>query len=603
MSTHPSDQSPQVMSKGIKSTAAKTPKSGNCLEKYFGSPADSDSTKKRKMTTLDLSGNSESPPAKRTEIDESPSNKMTADVDSPTPRQMNKDTTTPSSEKVCKHLDNQLSDMEKRLETSLSTSLSASITASVTAGLKGLISSSLKEALDTMSKKVDEAIEEHPKIVHHSEQIDSLETENLLLKSKVTRMEGEASQFKKRLVSIESRALANNIIVRGIPEDEWEKESTTRHKVSTELKKLTLIQSGDASQPGKRPKKLEIRSRKRVGRYVKDRSRPISTEFVRKEDVEFILSNKTKLNKGVYADKEYPADIEKKRKILRPIYTAAKNSKKYKKRCRMEDDVIVIKGKRYQVDELDKLPKSLKPANVTSRNNQSIYGYFGELNPLSNFFPSPFTYEDQTYHCSEQFIQMKKAELFKDKQAIKRIKNSSSGYQCKMEGNKVKNFDESSWHKKAYQLCLPGVRQKFLSNEVPRQLLTSKTKGKCIVECSKDTTWGCGMSIHNDKCLDTSLWTCQGIMGEMLEEIRRELTGPEEKALPPLPDFRITGTTSSLVNKKSENASSHPNPANSTANAPGKQMDPDNIEPVNMITDSPDDSSTSSSSSDEDSSE
>ena len=438
MSTPETEHTLQVMPKGNKSTtvAAKTLKSGNSLEKYFGSPVDSDSTKKQKMSTLDLSGNSGSPPAKRTDkitdqdINGSPSTKKP---------DKGKDETTLSSEKVCKHLDNQLSDMEKRLETSLSTSLSASITASVTAGLKGLISSSLKEALDTMSKKVNEAIEEHPKIIQHSEQIDSLETENLLLKNKVTKMEGEASHFKKKLASIESRALANNIIIRGIPEDEWEKESTTRHKVSVELKQLTNVQTGKSSQSSKTSTKLEIRTCKRVGRYIKDRSHPISTEFIRKEDVEFILSNKTKLNKGVYADKEYLV------------------SKKYKKRCKLEDDVIVIKGKRYRVDELEKLPKSLKPANVTSKTNQSIFGYFGELNPLSNFYPAPFIYDDQSYHCSEQFIQMRKAELFKDKNAIKRIKDTSNGHQCKIEGAKVKNFDTSTWEQKAYRLCLPGI--------------------------------------------------------------------------------------------------------------------------------------------------
>ena len=63
---------------------------------------------------------------------------------------------------------------------------------------------------------------------------------------------------------------------------------------------------------------------------MKDRARPISTEFVQKEDVDYILSNKTSLNKGVFVDKEYPAEIEKKRKILHPIYTAAKQSNKYK---------------------------------------------------------------------------------------------------------------------------------------------------------------------------------------------------------------------------------------------------------------------------------
>ena len=111
------------------------------------------------MSSLDLSGNSGSPPTKK---ENKGSMKEThADQTSST------STTTPSSERVCKHLDTQLSDMEKRLETSLTASLSASITASVTAGLKGLIDSSLKEALEIMSSKVNEVIDDHPTIVHH----------------------------------------------------------------------------------------------------------------------------------------------------------------------------------------------------------------------------------------------------------------------------------------------------------------------------------------------------------------------------------------------------------------------------------------------------
>ena len=83
-------------------------------------------------------------------------------------------------------------------------------------------------------------------------------------------MEGEASHFKNKLANIESRALANNIIIRGIPEDEWEKEATTRHKVAAELKQLTGVPTSESSQQPKRSKKFEIRSCKRVGRYTKD---------------------------------------------------------------------------------------------------------------------------------------------------------------------------------------------------------------------------------------------------------------------------------------------------------------------------------------------
>ena len=301
-----------------------------------------------------------SPPAKKADIEKLESTNESTSHD--------KEKNTPTSDKVCKHLDTQLNEMEKRLETSLTASLSASITANVTAGLRDLIDNSLKTALETMKKSVDEAIEENPTVKMHGEQIDSLETENIILKNKVTIVEGENKQIKQRLANIESRSLQQNLIFRGIPEDQWEKETTTWHKVYIELVNLVSAE-GTAEAKLSMAKQLEIRSCRRLGRFLQGKARPISAEFVRKDDADYILSNKTNLRSGVFADKEYPLDIEKKRKILRPIYTAAKQSKKYKKRCRMENNLLVIKGKRYGVNDMETLPKSLKPVNVTSKSN------------------------------------------------------------------------------------------------------------------------------------------------------------------------------------------------------------------------------------------
>ena len=66
------------------------------------------------------------------------------------------------------------------------------------------------------------------------------------------------------------------------------------------------------------------------------------------------------------------------------------------------------------------------------------------------------------------------------------------------------------------------------------------------------------MAIHNENCLDTSLWTSQGIMGELLEEIHRELSGPEPAPLPPLPKFAKSksGTQSSPLQKEAPKTSS-----------------------------------------------
>ena len=211
----------------------------NPIENYFASP---DATKKRKKS-MDSSSN-KTPPPKRVEGE-----KKEHEPNQSSPRLVEEEknskkeqksppktsTMTPNSDKVCKHLDTQLTDMEKRLETSLSASLSASITASITAGLKGLIDDSLKTALETMTKTVNDMIDEHLTIKHHGEQLDSLETENIILKNKVSRIEGENSKMKQRLANIESRALQHNIILRGVLEEDWEKESTTKSKVYTEL--------------------------------------------------------------------------------------------------------------------------------------------------------------------------------------------------------------------------------------------------------------------------------------------------------------------------------------------------------------------------------
>ena len=286
---------------------------------------------------------------------------------------------------------------------------------------------------------------------------------------------------------------------------------------------------------------LEIRCCKRLGKYNKDRSRPLSVELLRKEDMEYILMNKTKLRKGVYVDKEYPIEIEHKRKILRPILTAAKKQKKFRKRCKMEKDELVIKGKHYNVNTINTLPKSLKRAKVSSRTNDKVYGYFGELNPLSNFHHAPFTLDNTYYHCTEQLIQRKKAELFRDQAAVTKIMNAQTGFACKDAGRQVSNFKQEKWSKKAKSLCYDGIKQKYLENQDARRTLLS-TKSKTIVECTKDSVWGCGKPLSDETCLDKSMWVNQGIMGEILETIRQEL---QPTSTSNLPDDSSTDSSSS----------------------------------------------------------
>ena len=65
-------------------------------------------------------------------------------------------------------------------------------------------------------------------------------------------------------------------------------------------------------------------------------------------------------------------------------------------------------------------------------------------------------------------------------------------------------------------------------NQEPKCTLLEHTKNKLIIECTKDTLWGTGVPLDNEKCLDSTMWKGhgtkrQGIMGEILCEIRNEL--------------------------------------------------------------------------------
>ena len=140
-------------------------------------------------------------------------------------------------------------------------------------------------------------------------------------------------------------------------------------------------------------RQIGIKSCKRLGRFSKNRTRPVSVEFQHKEDTDFIIDNHFDLAKGIYVDREYSADTEKKRKTLLPLLKAAKRLPDYKRQSRLEDDKLVLKGRPYTVGMLNQLPDELNTFKVTSKEDAHTVGFFGEINPLSNFHESPFTHK------------------------------------------------------------------------------------------------------------------------------------------------------------------------------------------------------------------
>ena len=219
-------------------------------------------------------------------------------------------------------------------------------------------------------------------------------------------------------------------------------------------------------------------------------------------------------------DREYDEITEKKCSVLQPFLKAAKALPDYRKKSKLEGSQLKIQSRKFTIETLHKLPKELKLFENSSKQDNNSIAYFGIINPLSNFHPATFVLDGIKFHSSEQFIQYQKAKLFNDNYSIGKIMSSISALECKQQGSLVKGFVADTWNRSAKLLCKPGIEAKFHQNRNLMETLVFETGGKTIVEGTKDEVWGSGQPLDSVFCLDQSKWTSQGIMGEILSEIR-----------------------------------------------------------------------------------
>ena len=173
------------------------------------------------------------------------------------------------------------------------------------------------------------------------------------------------------------------------------------------------------------------------------------------------------------------------------------------------------------------LPPDLNSFDATSRMNSSTLGFFGELNPLSNFHPAKFHLNGKDYHSSEQYIQESKALHFKDKKMAKDIMSSNSAIECKKLSANIIGYNHEEWKKVAKDICRPGIAAKFGSSPELSKILKS-TGRKTLVESCQDQFWGTEVPLGRKECLNRDKWSGIGIMGEILMDIRDNLLPNEE---------------------------------------------------------------------------
>ena len=216
--------------------------------------------------------------------------------------------------------------------------------------------------------------------------------------------------------------------------------------------------------------------------------RAVRISFLYMKHKTCLLSRKFKLPRGIYLDEAYPDAIKQKHAILRPILKSARSKEEYKVKCKLQQDQLIIKGKQYTTETLDRLPEDLATYEVAQCSSETCLVFHGHHTPLSNFHCSPFFISGHKFNSAEQFIQYKKACHFNDYVTSEKIRQSNQPNEAKTLSQNIANFDKESWKAVAKDACYPGIKAKFEQNPLLLQFLCS-TSPLRLAESCYDKLW------------------------------------------------------------------------------------------------------------------
>ena len=387
------------------------------------------------------------------------------------------------------------------------------------------ITKSLSAALVPLQNEINELKSLKTDLIPATRDMTILKKENDRLKTKVDQLETKNIELKERLSDIEDKLLENNLMFFGLDERDGEMEYNRYETILGIL--ASTFPGPNYDDQLQAARHIQIEKLVRKGKYNRNGIRPISVTFSHHRDLLEILLNRKYLPAGIMVSREYGKQTEIERKLSKPILKAANTKTSYKRKCHLEGDHLIIKGKHYTRENLSELPDDLSCYKVTSKEDSNTVRFFGELNPLSNLYQSYFAIDNQWYHCTEQFIQEKKAIYFNDNCTVLKIMAADTALECKQLARNIRNYDVTKWNAVAGELCYDGILEKFNQNPHLNKVLQS-TGDKVLAESCYDKKWGTGIPLYLNDALRSDLWIGENLLGKLLTTVREILCIPED---------------------------------------------------------------------------
>ena len=142
---------------------------------------------------------------------------------------------------------------------------------------------------------------------------------------------------------------------------------------------------------------------------------------------------------------------------------------------------------------------------------------------LSQWWPSAFTVDGETYASAEHFMMAGKALLFGDAETADRIRAARHPNEAKALGRQVRGFDEQRWTARRFDLVVTGNLAKFGQHPELRDFLFA-TGDRILVEASPlDRIWGTGLAADHEHGTSPEHWPGLNLLGFALMEVRHRL--------------------------------------------------------------------------------
>jgi ribA/ribD-fused uncharacterized protein len=139
---------------------------------------------------------------------------------------------------------------------------------------------------------------------------------------------------------------------------------------------------------------------------------------------------------------------------------------------------------------------------------------------LSQWWPAPCTVDDRVFATAEHYMMWRKATLFGDHAAARKILDASHPHAAKALGSRVIGFDQQVWDEHRVPIVVAGNLAKFRQRPALGTFLIN-TGRRVLVEASPvDRIWGIGLTRDDPAAADPAQWRGLNLLGFALMQVR-----------------------------------------------------------------------------------